>query len=112
MKRGEVWNANLDPVIGREQAGFRPVLVVSVDQFNAGPSGLVSVLPITSKPRVYFIPSRVEVRPPEGGLRVTSYVICEQVRTVSSQRLKQRLGVLSGNTMSLVEDNLRSLLGL
>ena len=49
--RGEVWNVDLDPVRGREQAGRRPALVISVDLFNRGPSGLVVLLPITSRYR-------------------------------------------------------------
>src|SRR5580700_10753385 len=47
--RGDVWSINLDPTLGREQAGTRPALVVSVDKFNHGPADLILVLPITSK---------------------------------------------------------------
>jgi mRNA interferase MazF len=68
--RGEIWTADLNPTRGHEQAGLRPVLVVSMDAFNRGPSGLVIVLPITSRHR--GIPSHVPVQPPEGGLRMPS----------------------------------------
>jgi mRNA interferase MazF len=64
--RGQVWMADLDPTKDHEQAGKRPVLVVSADVFNAGPADLVVVLPITSKAK--GIPTHVAVSPPEGGL--------------------------------------------
>jgi mRNA interferase MazF len=109
-RRGEVWIVDLDPIRGHEQAGRRPALVVSVDQFNAGPAELVTILPITSKQRA--VRSRVEVRPPEGGLTTTSYVICEQTRTISTQRLGRQLGTVTRPTMSTVDAILRMLLGL
>ena len=65
--RGDVWLADLDPSIGHEQAGRRPVLVISVDSFNIGPSNLAVVLPITSRQR--GVPLHVSIAPPEGGLR-------------------------------------------
>jgi mRNA interferase MazF len=71
--RGEVWLADLNPTRGHEQAGKRPVAVVSEDRLNNGPAGLVIVLPITSTIRP--IPSHVVVAPPEGGLAVRSAVI-------------------------------------
>ncbi|MBI4956651.1 MAG: type II toxin-antitoxin system PemK/MazF family toxin [Myxococcales bacterium] len=110
-RRGEVWLVDLDPVAGHEQAGRRPALVLSVDAFNASRAELVTVLPITSKPRPNN-PFRVEVRPPEGGLSVPSYVIGEQTRTVSTHRLGKLLGALSGATMAKVADVVRVVLGL
>ena len=114
-RRCEVWLADFSPVVGHEQAGRRPALVLSlvlsVDAFNAGPAGLVTILPLTSanRPR---IPSRVEVCPPEGGLLVVSYVIGEQTRTVSTNRLVKPLGLVSVATMTKVADVVRVLLGL
>jgi mRNA interferase MazF len=110
IRRGDVWLVSLDPVKGHEQAGSRPALVLSVDAFNASPADLVTVLPITSKAR--RLRSRVEVRPPEGGLKVASYVIGEQVRTISKARLRRRLGAIKPSTMADVEDIVRVLLGL
>jgi len=109
--RGDVWLVNFDPIQGHEQAGYRPALVLSVDSFNSSSSGLVTVLPLTSKRRSQ-IPSRVEVNPPEGGLTSTSYIIGEQVRTISTSRLGRRLGVVAISTMTKVEDVVRILLGL
>ena len=110
-RRGEVWLIDLDPVRGHEQAGRRPALVLSADTWNAGPGRLVTVLPITSKDRP-GIPSRIVVNPPEGGLTMPSWVIGEQVRTISADRLGRRLGVIRPVTLRAVEDVVRMLLGL
>ena len=108
--RGEVWYVDLNPVRGHEQAGRRPALVISVDRFNLGPAGLAVVLPVTSREK--GIPFHVEMIPPEGGLREHSYVKCEDVRSVATERLCGRLGAVSPQTMAAVEDRLRILLGL
>jgi len=108
--RGEVWLVDLSPVQGREAAGRRPGLVVSVDPFNHGPADLVLIIPITSKKK--GIPFHVEVRPPHGGLKRRSFVKCEDVRSVSKQRLIERWGSLSPATMAEIEDRLRILMGL
>lgn len=108
--RGEVWWVDLAPVRGHEPTGRRPGLVVSVDDFNRGPADLVVVAPMTS--RMKGIPFHVEVQPPEGGLQETSYVKCEDVRSVAKERLVSPLGRLSRSTMASVEDRLRILLGI
>jgi mRNA interferase MazF len=109
-RRGEVWMVELDPVQGREQAGRRPALVLSVDAFNATPAELVTVLPITSRARA--LRTRIEVSPPEGGLPMASYIICEQARTISAGRLVKPLGMVAGPTMAKVSDIVRMQLGL
>ncbi len=63
--RGELWDVDLDPVVGHEQGRKRPALAVSVDPFNQGPSGLVIVVPITSKDKK--IRSQVVIEAGEGG---------------------------------------------
>ena len=108
--RGEIWLVSLDPTKGREQAGIRPALVISVDQFNHGSAELVVVVPITSKAK--GVPLHVEVRPPEGGLTMTSFVKCEDVRSISTSRLVRRLGKVSNETVESVEDRLRIILGI
>jgi mRNA interferase MazF len=108
-RRGEVWLVNFDPTLGHEQAGVRPALILSVDTFNAS-ARIATVLPITSK--LHSLRTRVEVKPPEGGLTLTSYVICEQPRTISDIRFKKALGVVSPATMGHVSDIVRMLLGL
>ena len=108
--RGEVWLADLNPTRGHEQAGRRPVLVVSEDLFNSGPAGLVVVLPMTTTLRP--IPSHVPVSPPEGGLKQVSAVLCEAIRSISTDRLVSRWGLLAPHTMARVEDVVRILLRL
>jgi mRNA interferase MazF len=108
--RGEVWDLRFDPTIGHEQAGARPALIVSVDIFNEGPADLVVAIPITRTDRK--VRWHVAVSSPEGGLVSESFVQCENVRSVSKQRLKRLRGRVSENTMQRVEDRLRILLGL
>ncbi len=108
--RGDVWTINLDPTVGREQAGTRPALVVSVDKFNHGPADLVVVLPITSRNKNQ--PVHVPVKPPEGGLSMLSFIKCDDIRSVSKQRLKEFYGTVSAHTMAEVETRIRILLNL
>ena len=108
--RGDVWDLDLDPIKGHEQAGSRPALVLSVDLFNEGPAELVVVVPLTRTQR--NIRWHVSLRPPEGGLAAESYIQCENVRSVSKLRLKRRRGRVSSATLEKVEDRVRILLGL
>ena len=75
--RGDIWSVTFDPTLGREQSGTRPALVLSVDKFNHGPADLVVVLPVTSKDKRQ--PMHVQVSPSEGGLKLTSYIKCEDI---------------------------------
>lgn len=108
--RGEIWLVDLNPTRGHEQGGRRPGLVVSVDLFNQGPAGLVIVIPITTKEK--GIPLHVEIKAPEGGLTKRSFMKCEDIRSVSRERLVLRLGQVTRNTLDAVEDRLRILLNL
>lgn len=108
--RGEVWLVNLNPARGHEQAGTRPGLIVSVDPFNHGPAGLVVLLPLTTKAK--GIPFHVPVVPSETGLNQESFIKCEDVRSVSKERLGRRLGKVSPEALAAVEDRLRILLNL
>ena len=108
--RGDVWDLSFDPTIGHEQAGARPALIVSVDIFNEGPAGLVVAIPLTRTQRK--VRWHVPVLAPEGGLASESFIQCENVWSVSKQRLKRRRGRVSEGTMQQVEDRLRILMGL
>ncbi len=108
--RGEIWLVDLDPTRGHEQAGTRPGLIVSTDYFNFGPSELVVLVPLTTTRTE--IPLHVEVHPPEGGLRKTSFIKCENVRSVARKRLTEKWGHVSPETLLKVEDRLRLLLDL
>lgn len=109
-RRSDVWLGDLGGTAGREQAGLRPVVVLSADAFNRGPAELVVVVPLTTTER--RVPTHVEVRPPDGGLDTRSFALCENVRSVSRGRLKRRLGTLSKAPMGVIEDRLRVLMDL
>jgi mRNA interferase MazF len=108
--RGEVWGVDLSPTQGHEQAGMRPALVVSADPFNHGPAGLLIVLPMTTRHK--GIPLHVEISPPEGGVKKTSYIMCDQIRTISTSRLVERWGRVSRETFGRALDGVRIVLDL
>jgi mRNA interferase MazF len=94
--QGEIWDCQLNPVEGHEQAGRRPCLVVSVDQLGKGPSDLAIVVPITRTNRTAL---EVRIDPPEGGLTDVSYAQPYQVRTISRERLDSRRGRVRDSTL-------------
>ena len=109
--RGEIWLADLNPIRGHEQAGTRPVLIISTNTFNHGPAGLVFVLPLTRTDR--RIPIHVPLDPPEGGVAARSYILCDAVRSIAKDRLGPHpWGNVSSVTLRRVEDNLRILMEL
>jgi mRNA interferase MazF len=109
--RGEVWLADLNSSRGREQTGQRPVMIVSADPFNQSQAGLVIAVPFTTRKR--GIPTHVEVRPPDGGLRETSFAMCERLRALAADRLASRpFGSVSASVLRAVDDRLRLLLAL
>jgi mRNA interferase MazF len=112
--RGEIWPADLGTGRGHEQAGQRPVLVVSDDAFNAGLAGLVMAVPLTSKvAKTKHIPAHIRVDPPEGGLKTPSVILSDQLRTISKDRLGNApCGTVSAASLAEVEKALRLLLGL
>lgn len=90
--------ADPDPTRGSEQAKPRPFAVVSVDQLNTSPLGVSLAVPLT---RTDFSNAlHMEITPPEGGLRERSFAMPEQVRTLSHERIKQRLGALRGAALA------------
>jgi len=108
--RGEVWLADLNPVRGHEQAGQRPVLVLSVDEFNHGPAELVIVLPLTTRDRA--IPFHIPLIPPEGGLKEASFAMADAIRSITRERLVERWGAARSRTMTEVGDKVAILLGV
>jgi mRNA interferase MazF len=109
-QRGEVWIVDLDPVAGHEQAGRRPALVVSSDDFNAIRIGLVIVVPVTTAKRGVRL--HVAIEPPDGGLRKLSFAMAEQVRCVSIKRFRGHVGRVSKSKLDEVDTALREVLGL
>lgn len=110
LSRGDVWLADLNPTKGHEQRGRRPVLIVSEDEFNEGPAGLVIVLPLTSTQRP--IPTQVHLSPPEGGLKNPSAVLCDAIRSISTERLAKYWGRVSAKILTEIEDRLKIVLSL
>ncbi|MBI3462348.1 MAG: type II toxin-antitoxin system PemK/MazF family toxin [Planctomycetes bacterium] len=108
--RGEIWTVDFDPVRGHEQAGRRPALILSTNLFNRSPADLVIVIPITSQDK--HVRSHVLIDPPDGGVKRRSFIKCEDVRSVSKQRLSKRWGSVSQAALHAVEDNVRVLLQL
>lgn len=90
MRYGELWWANLDPVVGHEQAGRRPVAVISADWWNATLAPVVAVVPLTSKGRA--LPHHIRVNAGQGGLTVDSFLMPEHLRYVDRRRLIDRVG--------------------
>ena len=111
MKRGEVCYATLDPVIGSEQGGIRPVLIIQNDLGNRF-SPTVIVLPLTSRQGKAPLPTHVLLLPPQGGVTKPSVILCGQVSTLEKSRLLRRLGVLNKHRMALVEKALAAAVGV
>lgn len=90
-EQGDIWLFDPDPVRGKEIGKkVRPALILSCNELNEGPSGLIIVVPLTSKNKL--IPSHIKIEPPEGGLTIPSFAICEQIRSISKERLVKKLG--------------------
>lgn len=98
-----------DPV-GREQAGPRPAVVVSADPLNESRAGVVIVVPCTASHR--GLPSHVEIEPGPSGLDEVSYAKCEDVKSISEQRLVARLGTVGVDIQFEIGRVLRFLLDL
>ena len=103
MRRGEIYDARLDPVEGSEQAGFRPVVIVSRDSLNTVRSTVVAIPCTTYRTGRRLYASHVLVHAPEGGLTADSVVLCEQIRILAKTRLGRRRGVLSARTLANIE---------
>jgi len=101
---------DLRPTCGREQDGTRPALVLSVDKFNHGPADLVIVVPMTTTKR--SIPTHVLVPAREAGLTYDSYIKCEDLRSISKDRLVRYMGDVTYPRIESVQRYVRVLLGL
>lgn len=99
-KQGEVWDVWLDPVVGHEQGGRRPVIVISVDELSSGAGEMCIVVPLTRTDR--NTPMHVRIEPPEGGLNAPSFALPENVRSISRTRLSRRRGALGEDVLGEV----------
>jgi mRNA interferase MazF len=107
-RRGDIWLVDFGEPIGREQAGRRPAVVVSADPLNDSRAGVVIVVPCTTRRRE--LPSHVELDPKGCGLDEVSYAKCEDVKSVSENRLVARLGAATDEALFAITRALRFLL--
>ncbi len=111
IRRGDIYYADLSPVVGSEQGGVRPVLVVQNDVGNKY-SPTVIVAAITSQIEKARLPTHVEITPQETGLERNSVILLEQVRTIDKQRLTHKIAHLEKEVMDRVNAALEISLGL
>ena len=111
VHRGEIYYADLSPVVGSEQGGMRPVLIVQNDVGNKH-SPTVIAAAITSRREKAKLPTHIEVGGGQCGLAKDSIVLLEQIRTLDKKRLKERMGELDPNSMTTVDSALSISFGL
>ncbi len=111
IARGDVALCDLNPVIGTEQAGIRPVVVLQVDRANAvSPHTIIA--PFTTKIRRALLPSHVFAPADVGGLSQDSVVLCEQIRVIDKRRIIRVLGRLGDPYLEEIAKALSAILGL
>lgn len=111
IRRGDIYYADLSPVVGSEQGGLRPVLIVQNDVGNKY-SPTVIAAAITSKMGKARLPTHIDIPGNDAGLSKDSVILLEQMRTIDKKRLKEKMGHLDDGTMSSVNNAIQVSLGL
>ncbi len=111
VKRGDIYYADLSPVVGSEQGGVRPVLIIQNDVGNKY-SPTVIATAITSQINKAKMPTHIELDANEYGLSRDSVVLAEQIRTIDKRRLKEKIGHLDSKLMNKVNEALEISFGL
>lgn len=111
VKRGDIYFADLSPVVGSEQGGFRPVLVIQNDIGNRF-SPTVIVAAITAQIQKAKLPTHVEIDAKTYGLDRDSVILLEQIRTIDKQRLTDKITHLDDELMARVNESLQISIGL
>lgn len=111
VKRGDIFYADLSPVVGSEQGGMRPVLIVQNDTGNKH-SPTVIAAAITSQKGKARLPTHIELNAQSVGLSRDSVILLEQVRTIDKSRLRERMGKLDDTTMTKVDNAIAVSFGL
>jgi len=106
MKRGEIYDARLEPVEGSEQGGTRPVIIVSRDAINAYSPVVLAVPCTTYQNNKKIYPTQVLIKAPEAGLSNDSIVMADQVRVLSKQRLLRLRGILEQESLNKLDQAL------
>ena len=111
VKRGDIYYADLSPVVGSEQGGIRPVLIVQNDTGNKH-SPTVIAAAITSQTGKARLPTHINIPGHSVGLSKDSVILLEQIRTIDKRRLREHMGHLSENQMALVDTAIAVSFGL
>ncbi len=111
VKRGDIYYADLSPVVGSEQGGVRPVLIVQNDVGNKYSPTIIAAA-ITSQINKAKLPTHIEISAEEYGLSKDSVILLEQIRTIDKQRLRERIGRLDDELMTTVNDAIGVSFGL
>ncbi len=111
VKRGDIFYADLSPVVGSEQGGIRPVLIVQNDIGNKY-SPTVIVAAITSRINKAKMPTHIEIKGDDYGLSKDSVILLEQIRTIDKKRLKERIGHIDDSVIATVNEAVSISLGL
>jgi len=111
VRRGDIFYADLNPVVGSEQGGIRPVLVVQNDVGNKY-SPTIIIAAITSQIDKAKLPTHVELPSKDYGLEKDSVILLEQLRTIDKRRLKEKITILDQDIMKKVDEALKVSLGL
>lgn len=111
VKRGDIYYADLSPVVGSEQGGIRPVLIIQNDVGNKY-SPTVIAAAITSQINKAKMPTHIELKALDYGLNKDSVILLEQIRTIDKKRLREKIGHLDNSLMATVNDALSISFGL
>ncbi|MBR2717033.1 MAG: type II toxin-antitoxin system PemK/MazF family toxin [Oscillospiraceae bacterium] len=111
VRRGDIYYADLSPVVGSEQGGLRPVLIVQNDTGNRH-SPTVIAAAITSQVGKARLPTHIEIAARDSGLTRNSVILLEQIRTLDKSRLRERMGKLDAPTMNRVDSAIAVSFGL
>jgi len=111
VKRGDIYYADLSPVIGSEQGGVRPVLVVQNDVGNKYSPTIIAAA-ITSQINKAKLPTHIEISAEEYGLTKDSVILLEQIRTIDKRRLREKIGHLDETLMEKVNEAINISFGL
>jgi len=111
VRRGDIFLVDLNPVVGTEQAGIRPALVIQIDKANAASPHTI-IIPFTTRIREVKLPSHVRIPASVGGLAEQSVLLCEQIRVIDKRRLVRRTGNIEEDDLRKVGVAIKLILGL
>lgn len=111
VRRGDIFLVDLNPVVGTEQAGIRPALVIQIDRANVSSPHTI-IIPFTTRIKETVLPSHVKIPSEVGGLAEDLILLCEQIRVIDKKRLVRRIGNIGEENLGKVDTALKVVLGL